>query len=276
MASSWSRWVAFALAVALLVVYYGYTASGPDSGGLYLDGIQILRYDVTEVSLYDPPIANITNSTVNGSATMMVSAWGGGYLIERLSDGLTPSGPNATFSLDSRGGVTNVEFEASRDGNSTVLFSASKGSSFDFPEVVRLPDGGKRVPQHWSIDIHFNYTMTTVPGSPASVLRQVGVSHYELEATGKTTVTTPAGTFRAIQVRYEQLLNWNQSWGTYRPKQRNLQSRTHGIMMLELKTGVLIQRSWESEVNGSLGRHRGTTALASFEPQDAIRACGVC
>ncbi len=275
----WKKWGAMASIMAITisaVAYYNYNKLRPDCPGLNLDGIQVLRYEIIDTQFYDSPHTNITNRTIAGNIILKVSRSGKAYDIERISDNLAHAGPNVTFSVDNRGNVADIRFKEGRSDNSTVLFFAAKGSSFDFPELIPMPENGVIVPQSWSAVVHFNYTIHTASSaSPGSMFfQQTGFSRYDLEAVGQSSITTPAGIFTAIEIKYEKTVSWT-TWelGPSNSIPEDDQgdkeeAKVIGTCMIEPETGIVIQNSWVSEYKGYLAKHAFTTRLTDIEPQD--------
>jgi hypothetical protein len=105
------------------------------------------------------------------------------------------------------------------------------------------------------------------------LLRQAGFSRYDLEALNRTTVSTPAGTFNAIEIRYNKTVKWT-TWEGRIPEdlQQGDQEESIGTgnLVIEPETGVILQKAWELLTSGSVTRHAGTIRLVDYLPRDAL------
>lgn len=268
----WLKWGAVACVLAIIIVvttYYIFTIQ-KDCVTLNLDRIQELHYEIVDTVIIEAFRENNTNITSTGILILDVSKFGKTYDIKRNSDSLSTAGPNATYSVNKNGNITDINFMEVRSENSTTLFSAAKGSSFIFPEIIHIPENGIKIPQNWYAVINFNYTIRTSTPGYSSMFQQIGFSKSDLEAVGRRSITTPAGTFNAIEIRYEKTVSWT-TWelhpSTHYPRDTGEKDETQvvGTYLIEPNTGILIHTTQKS-VDSRFLPNTFTLTLTDIEP----------
>jgi hypothetical protein len=239
-----------ALTVITLAAFYTYS-SRKDCVGLNLDNILELHFEIEDTVITETYRANSTNITSTGILILEISHKGETYDINRISDSLSPAGPNATYSLNRNGNITNLSLAEARRDNATILFSAAKDTGFLFPEIIFIPENGIKIPQNWSSVINFNYTIHTQTTDYSTMIQQNGSMKEILSAIGRKSITTPAGSFKAIEIRYEKTVSWTTS--ELHPSVRiafdnweKVETRSIGTYLIEPKTGIIIQNIQES------------------------------